>query len=702
LLPIPPRSRVAKSKVFPEAWMALLLVIFWTACSSETKSPESPPGTAVKISTVAEKPNRKASHGANQAVRHSPANRLADETSPYLLMHAHNPVDWYPWGPEAFAKAQRENKLIFLSIGYSSCYWCHVMERESFMDKEIAAFLNKHFVCIKVDREERPDVDDIYMTAVQLITRRGGWPLSVFLTPDAQPAFGGTYFPARQGDRGSQAGFLELITAVEQAWEREPETMVKQAERLSSAVATVLLEQREGPPVAPTASMVDHVQEAMEEDFDKDYGGFGQPPFQAHNPKFPSPPELLYLVDRIRRNDDPEAREMLLVTLDKMAEGGLRDHLGGGFHRYSVDRFWHIPHFEKMLYDNGQLASVYAEAFALTGKDKYRRIAEELLDFVLREMTDQAGGFYSAIDAETDAEEGKYYRWEKEELESLLDEKQREFMGPIYSFSAEPNFRHDGQAFYVPQLSAPIEQLAAAHQLDEATLENRLTPLRERLLAARSERKRPLTDTKILTAWNGLMIRGFADAGRIFNNERYLQAATRGATFTLDRLQTEDGRLLRSYRNGSSQLNAYLVDYAFLVDGLIALYRATQNPRWLEEARTLTDKQIELFWDEQAGGFFFTSDDHETLIARAKKRTDNVLPSGNGIAATNLVYLANALPDSHYGDYANRLLGSLSAGLQDKIQSRRMPTTAIATAAWLDLQDKKNNGPRQDAQKVSP
>jgi uncharacterized protein YyaL (SSP411 family) len=654
------------------------------ACHSEAKPPESGGQQAVDDST------RPPQHATIARGGQHPANRLAEETSPYLLMHAHNPVDWYPWGPQAFAKAKRENKLIFLSIGYSSCYWCHVMERESFMDEQIASLLNEHFVCIKVDREERPDVDDIYMTAIQLLTRRGGWPLSVFLTHDARPVMGGTYFPARQGDRGSRMGFLELITAIQRAWKEQPEEIKQQAARLTDAVAQVLIEQQSSSGTTPEPGWVDQVQEAMEKDFDPEFGGFGQPPFPAHNPKFPSPPELLYLVDRIQRQADPKAEEMLLLTLNKMAQGGIRDHLGGGFHRYSVDRFWRIPHFEKMLYDNAQLASVYAEAFALSGDDLYRQVVEELLEFVLREMTDDGGGFYSAIDAETDAEEGKYYRWEKAELKSLLDEKEYDFAGPIYSFSDKPNFHHEGHDFCVLCLAAAPEQLATERKLSPQQLEEKLAPVREQLFAARQQRKRPLTDTKILTAWNGLMIRGFADAGRILKNERYLQAAARAATFVLDNLQTEDGRLQRSYRNGTSQLNAYLVDYAFLVDGLIALYRATQDPRWLEAASKLTDKQIELFWDDEAGGFFFTSGDHETLIARAKKQTDSVLPSGNGIAEANLVYLASALPRGHYGDYADRMAQTVSSGLKDPAVARRMPTTATATAAWLELREPKD------------
>ena len=621
--------------------------------------------------------------------RRTEANRLADQTSPYLLMHAYNPVDWYPWGVEAFEKAKTENKPIFLSIGYSSCYWCHVMERESFMDREIADFLNAHFICIKVDREERPDVDDIYMTAIQLLTQRGGWPLTVFMTPEGLPFLGGTYFPARQGDRGPRIGFLELITSIAKIWKEKPEPIQEQARRLTAAVAQVVREQQDARREPADDEQVKRVQQAMATQFDETYGGFGQPPFPSQQPKFPSPPELLYLADRVEREQDPEAKKMLAITLDQMASGGIRDHVGGGFHRYSVDRFWKIPHFEKMLYDNAQLATVYAEAYELTGKRTYRRVAEELLDFTLREMQGDEGGFYSAIDAETDAEEGKFYRWTLAELQTALSEDAFALLAPIYSFSGEPNFNHEGHAFYVLQLSDTLEKIAAERELTPEQLEQQTKASIEKLLAVRSAKKRPLTDTKILTAWNGLMIRGLADAGRIFDENRYLEQAIACANFVLEKLRQEDGRLSRTYREGRASLNAYLVDYAFLIDGLLALHRATGDPRWLHAASQLADKQIELFWDAKDGGFFFTSGDHETLIARAKKQTDSVLPSGNSLSALNLIYLARQLPDKDYEVYAGRLIGVLANALQNPQSARRMPTAARAIASWLAFHDKK-------------
>ena len=608
-------------------------------------------------------------------------NRLAKETSPYLLMHAHNPVDWYGWGEEAFAKAKRENKVIFLSIGYSSCYWCHVMERESFMDKEIAQFMNKHFVCIKVDREERPDVDDIYMTSIQLMRDQGGWPLSAFLTPDARPFTGGTYFPARTGDRGRTIGFLDVIRNVQRFWEADEEKLKQRADQIVVALRSVLRDRIEED-TALEIELCKRVESGMADQFDPEHGGFG-----SSRTKFPSPPDLMFLIDRVRRDkQNVKARQMLELTLDEMAQGGIRDHLGGGFHRYSTDPKWLIPHFEKMLYDNGQLASVYAEAYEVLGHEHYRRVVVELLDFVLREMTGESGGFYSAIDAETDAEEGKFYRWTKNELDLTIgtSNKATRFR-QAYGLDGKPNFEHEYYVLYLPR---SLKNLADEHGFSESALATRLTPLREKLLAVRNQRARPLTDTKVLTAWNGLMIRGFADAGRILDEQRYTDAAAKAADLILKELRTKDGRLLRTYRNGTAKLNAYLDDYAFLVDGLIALHRATEDDRWLEAAQQLTEKQIELFWDEQSGGFFYTSGDHEALIARAVKKTDSVLPSGNAVAAANLVYLAGALDNESIRDAFRRrsqeTLKAFAPGLANDRQGRHMPAMAKALAAFLD------------------
>ncbi|MEE2641964.1 MAG: thioredoxin domain-containing protein, partial [Planctomycetota bacterium] len=565
-------------------------------------------------------------------------NALARETSPYLLLHAHNPVNWYAWNPESLKKAKEEGKIIFLSIGYSSCHWCHVMERESFMDEEIAKFLNENFVCIKVDREERPDVDSIYMNALYVVSRgRGGWPLTMFLTPDAKPFFGTTYMPARDGDRGNQPGFLRLIQQVAQVWKDDPKTLLSDAETVTKLVRERMEASFTNTNVAISSSWGEQALKDLTEQFDPEYGGFGFNPFNGNRPKFPEPSNLEFLLDVCRRDPaNTTARNQLFKTLDRMALGGIRDHLGGGFHRYSVDRFWKIPHFEKMLYDNGQLASVYAEAYELSQREDYRRIAVELLDFVLAELTHPEGAFYSALDAESENEEGKYYRWTRKEIEELIgDEEHYELFKNVYQIDREPNFE---EKYYAPQFSRPARELAAERKVSFEVMESRLMPLRQVLFQARKERARPLLDTKILASWNGLMIRGFADAGRIFKEPRYVNAAEKAANFILAEMQRE-GRLLRTHSAGESKLNAYLDDYAFLIDGLIALYKATREKEWLKKAMKLQEKQIELFWDEKGGGFFFTSSDHESLLARAKNAIDGARPSGISVSANNLIYL---------------------------------------------------------------
>ena len=615
------------------------------------------------------------------------ANRLAKESSPYLLLHAHNPVDWHPWGEEALAKAKQEGKLIFLSIGYSSCYWCHVMERESFMDDEIAAYLNEHFVCIKIDREERPDIDEIYMTALQIMNRSGGWPLSMFLTPEAKPFWGGTYFPPRDRADGAP-GFLKIIQTMQQAWTEKKEQVNEAADQVAKLVK-LNLETERGEPLPPRGEMLAEVQAAMAQHFDEENGGFAY-----GRTKFPSPPGLVFLLHQARHgaNEDTKsaALKMLTRTLDKMAQGGIRDHIGGGFHRYSVDPQWRVPHFEKMLYDNGQLASVYAEAFALTGSEEYRRVVDELAAFVLREMTDSAGGFYSALDAETDAVEGKFYIWTRDALQAALTKEEYELFAAVYGIDGPPNFEeHD----YVPQLADSREAIAKARGVSVEALEQSLAPIRAKLLAERAKRKRPLTDTKMLTGWNGIMIRGLADAGRVLKNERYLDAAQAAATFVLANLR-RDGRLLRTHTAGEAKLNAYLEDYVLLADGLIALHRATGDANWLNEAESVTAKQIELFADKENGGFYFTSADHEELIAKRKDAIDGPIPAGNAIAASNLVYLAKETGNQAYLKTAETTIGSLTARLS--LAAGSMPSSAVAIAEFLATAAKEPEKPAEE------
>jgi len=617
-------------------------------------------------------------------------NRLAKETSPYLLQHAHNPVDWRPWGDEALDAAKREKKPIFLSIGYSSCHWCHVMERESFVDDAIAAVLNKNFICIKVDREERPDVDHVYMTSLQVFqqltrgARGGGWPLSMFLTSEGEPFFGGTYFPAKDGDRGQAVGFLTLVQRVADVWAKDPEKIRGDAKIITRFVKLELEQQRPALATKLDQKLVDSVQESLNDQFDPQFGGFGFSEADARRPKFPEPPNLHYLLDRIQRlraakQDAAEPLKQLDVTLRRMAQGGIRDHVGGGFHRYSVDRYWQIPHFEKMLYDNAQLAPVYAEAYALTKRDEFRRVAVETIEFMLREMSDKQGGFYSALDADSEDEEGKFYRWDRGEVEKLLPAEDFRLFAAVYGLDGEPNFE---EHFYVPQLAKPLADIAAARKTAEIELDKRLAPLRQKLLTSRNRRPRPLTDTKVLTSWNGLAIRGLADCGRLLKEPRYVAAATKAADFLLANVRTKEGRLLRTYSQGEAKLNAYLPDYAMVVDGLIGLHAATGEAKWLEAADDLTKRQIELFWDERNGGFYFTSGDHESLLARSKILIDGVEPSGNSVSASNLVYLGRQLKRPEYLDRAEQTIRAGGALLESSPGAS--PRLAVALAALLD------------------
>ncbi len=613
-----------------------------------------------------------------------PTNRLAGESSPYLLQHAHNPVDWYPWGDQAFEKAKRENKLIFLSVGYAACHWCHVMERESFTDPDIARIMNERFVCVKVDREERPDVDQIYMSAVQIISRGGGgWPMSVFLLPDGRPFWGGTYFPARNGDRGNATGFLSIMDQVDAAWKEQPAAVRQQSAALTDAIKQSQSRVTKAK-VELRPAIVDAVAEAIAEQFDPEYGGFGFSAAQPNRPKFPEPSNLLFLIDRMRRASVDQAarqsaRRMLIKSLDGMISGAMIDQLGGGFHRYSVDRRWQIPHFEKMLYDNGQLASVYAQAYADTGRDEYRHVVEGICDFVLRELKAADGAFYSSLDADSEGEEGKYYRWTAAELNSLGSGQGFAEFAEVYRLSGQPNFE---QEFFVPDPGKTLTAVAQQRGEPFVDLIASLEPQRKRLFDIRSKRQRPLTDTKILTAWNGLMIAGLADAGRILNRQQYIQAAAEAADFVLDQLRDDNGRLLRSYARGEAKLNAYLDDYAFLASGLIALHHATGDPRWLESAGKITDKQLELFWDADAGGFYFTSQDHPTLIVRAKDPVDSAIPSGISVACENLIYLSAQQNNELYRQRLEQTLAAV-ASILDQTPAAA-PRAAAVLAEFID------------------
>ncbi len=558
-------------------------------------------------------------------------NRLIHETSPYLLLHAHNPVDWYPWGDEALALAKRENRLIFLSVGYATCYWCHVMEREVFSNPEIAKMMNEHFINIKIDREERPDLDEIYMTATQLLIQRAGWPNSVFLTPDLKPFYAGTYFPPV--DTPNRPGFPTILDAVHEAWvEREAE-VIESAEQISTAIEMATsrgftaLSGRALDQSVSTAAL-DYLRKA----YDATHGGFGGAP------KFPSPSNLEFLLSVYERESDEALLKMVTRTLDMMAYGGIYDQMGGGFHRYSVDAKWLVPHFEKMLYDNAQLAKIYLKAYQLTEEPQYRRVAGEVFNFIFREMTAPEGGFYSALDAETDAEEGKYYVWTADEIQKVLNKKEASRFNTVYGVDKGANFEGKN-VLYVPAGIAAEDSLKG------------LATAREKLLAARFEREYPLLDTKIIVNWNGLMIDALAYGYDVLGEERYLNAASKAARFILDTMRKPDGELLHTYTAGAVKQDAYLDDYAFLVRGLLGLYQATGDEQWLDAARTLTDKMIQLFWDDRNGGFYYTKADAKHLIVRSKKPYDSAIPSGNAVAVGNLL----ALGDNYRG-YAEKTL----------------------------------------------
>jgi len=580
-----------------------------------------------------------------------PANRLAGETSPYLLLHAHNPVDWYPWGPEAFAKAKAENKPIFLSVGYSSCYWCHVMERESFMDPAIARAVNAGFVAIKVDREERPDVDQIYMTAVQAFNGQGGWPMTVFLTPDGRPFFGGTYYPP--------ADFAGLLKAVAGAWRDQRPALEKDADNLTAAVRRASAGPSRLGRVPLSRELARGGREALAEQFDPEFGGFGFDAARPKRPKFPEPVNLLYLLDQHRRPPAGAAATgplaMVVKTLDGMARGGIRDHLAGGYHRYSTVRDWSVPHFEKMLYDNAQLAGTHVLAFEATGDPRWRAEAEATFAFIARTMTAPDGLFFSALDAESEGEEGRYYVWSRTEIETILGPGEVfTAFAHVYGLDAKPNFEGDRYVLLEPKAVA-----------DQA-LEARLAPARAKLLAARDRRPAPLLDDKILTSWNALMIGAYAEGFRVLKDGRYKLAAEKAADALLSLMTGPDGRLLRTARGGKAKLPAYLEDYAFLAHALLRLHAATGEPKPLSRARALVDRMIADFGDPKGGGFFYTAGDHEALLARVKDPFDNALPGANSEAIRALVALGVATGEGRYLDEAARALDAFAPSLSTR------------------------------------
>ena len=573
-------------------------------------------------------------------------NKLINETSPYLLQHAHNPVDWYPWGEEAFARAKAGDKPLLVSIGYSACHWCHVMEHESFEDEKVAAIQNEHFINIKVDMEERPDVDQIYMNFVQITTGHGGWPMNVFITPEKLPFFGGTYFPPAQ--RYNMPSWPQVLMSIAEAWDTRRDELMHSANeilgelrRLSVADASM---------AGVDEGLMEHAYKSFVKSYDAKNGGFGGAP------KFPAAMSMEFLLRYWKRTGDSGALEMVKATAETMAKGGIYDQLGGGFHRYAVDAIWLVPHFEKMLYDNAQLIRIYLHLYQITKDDLFKRIATETLEYVRREMTDESGAFFSTQDADSEGEEGKFFVWTPAEIAEVLGEADAIEFCAIYDITAEGNF----EGHNIPNIRGGTggdlgASSGAGKSSDIDIGSEKLRTWRRVLFDHREKRIKPFRDEKVLTAWNGLMLAAFAEAAAVLNNSEYLDAAKKNADFLLYELRT-NGRLLRTWKEGRAKLNGYIEDYANLADGLIELYQVSGDVKYLHTARELTDAMITEFWDEENGGFFFTSNDHEELIVRNKDFFDNATPSGNSVAADVLLKLSKLYGEEKYERFASTVL----------------------------------------------
>jgi len=579
-------------------------------------------------------------------------NNLINETSPYLLQHAHNPVNWFAWGEEAFEKAKAEDKPVLISIGYSACHWCHVMEHESFEDEETARVMNANFVNIKVDLEERPDVDQIYMAFVQMTNGNGGYPLNVFLTPDKLPFFGGTYFPPV--NRYNMPSFQRVLESVADAYKNKRDELLHSANEILGEIRRVgLVEvEREG----LNLDQLDKAFQSFVRTFDNVNGGFGGAP------KFPPPMSLEFLLRYYKRTGNENALEMVKKTCDKMAHGGIYDQLGGGFHRYTVDAIWLTPHFEKMLYDNAQSARIYLHLFQVTKDEFYKRIAVETLEYVRREMLDEKGGFYTAQDADSEGVEGKFFVWTPAEIEEILGDADAPVFNFFYDISEDGNFEEKN----ILNVKNSLSETAEVLKIPEEKLKEVLMRGREKLFTEREKRIKPFRDEKVLTAWNGLMLATFAEASAILDNQDYLAIARRNADFILDNLQ-KDYYLLRSWKDGQAKLSAYLEDYANFADGLIELFQVSGEVKYLREAKRLADILITEFWDADGGAFFFTSNNHEELIVRTKDFYDNATPSGNSAAADVLLKLAHLVGDEKYERFAVTVLRLVSP------QIRRYP-----------------------------
>ncbi len=609
-------------------------------------------------------------------------NRLAKEKSPYLLQHAHNPVDWYPWGEEAFEKAKKENKPIFLSVGYSTCHWCHVMERESFENPAIAKLMNDDFVSIKVDREERPDIDQVYMTFVQATTGSGGWPMTVFLTPDLKPFVGGTYFPPE--DKYGRPGLASVLKKIAGAWKTDREHIVTSSDKILQQLQAVTAQSDSSGKLG--SGLSDKAYKQFASQFDAKYGGFGSAP------KFPRPVALNFLYDVYgtapQSEEGKRALEMTLVTLRKMAEGGIHDHLGGGFHRYSTDQFWHVPHFEKMLYDQAQLAVAYLDAFQITREPLFEKTARDILDYVRRDMTDQDGGFYSAEDADSllaqgkpERAEGAFYVWTKDEIDRLLGAEKAKVFDFHYGVEAKGNAAEDPQGEFKGKniliQRHDVGETAKKFDLTNEKVEQLLTESRKILFDARAKRPRPHLDDKVLTAWNGLMISAFARASQVLDDPAYLEAANKAADFIQQKLYRDDtSTLLRSYRQGASDVNGFASDYAFLVQGLLDLYEASFDVGRIQWATKLQQRQDELFGDPKSGGYFSTTGSDANVLLRMKEADDMAEPSPNSITALNLLRIGYMLDQNDARQRAEQTIAAFAKQLESAPSS--MPQMLIA------------------------
>lgn len=585
------------------------------------------------------------------------SNRLINEKSPYLLQHAYNPVDWYPWGEEAFEKARKENKPIFLSIGYSTCHWCHVMEHESFEDEEVANLMNGAFVSIKVDREERPDIDNIYMTVCQIILGRGGWPLTIIMTPSKKPFFAGTYIP--KNSRFNQTGMLELIPKIQEIWEKQHEEVLDSAEKITLTIKNMVSESA-GDRIE--GEIIKEAYNDMLNSFDLEYGGF------ERVPKFPTPHKMSFLLRYWKRSKDPEALHMVEATLENMYKGGMHDHLGSGFHRYSTDKMWKVPHFEKMLYDQALLATAFTEAYQVTGKELYRQTAEDIFNYVLRDLTAPEGGFYCGEDADVDGEEGAFYLWTLEEIKNILEPEEAELIIKVFNIKKEGNFEEEIRGrktgTNILYITGSPAALSSELKVPVEEIENRTKAAKTKLLEARNKRKRPSKDDKILTDWNGLMIAAFAKGFQAFGEEKYLEVAKKAADFVLETLYSPEKRLLHRYREGKAGIMGNADDYAFLIHGLLELYESGFEIKYLAAALSLNKELLDHFWDLSQGGLFFTADDSESLIFRKKEFADSAIPSGNSIEMLNLLRLSRISANPGFEEIADKLERAFSKQLQ--------------------------------------